>query len=229
MGRSVRSAWKMPDFPQTEHGKRARYVQGCRCELCTTANREYARARARAKVYGKTNELVKARKARSHLRKLAKAGVGTRMVADLTGCSRSILLGIKQGVRKNCRKKTQDRILSVDPGVYGDATLVDAAPTWVLLNELLEDGWTKTELGRQLGSKAKVPSLQVKKTKIMASTERRVRQLHKRLSLPPTSMNRDGSWTARCCGEEYHVSALHLSRCCPKCQESIDKPTELME
>lgn len=32
-----------------EHGKRASYVRGCRCESCTMANRDYQRARAGAR------------------------------------------------------------------------------------------------------------------------------------------------------------------------------------
>ncbi len=38
-----------PDYrsaiPTSEHGTRARYVRGCRCDPCRAANRDYMRAR----------------------------------------------------------------------------------------------------------------------------------------------------------------------------------------
>ena len=54
-----------------------------------------------------------------------------------------------------------ERILAVNGTAVADCAPLPAGRTWTLLNELLEAGYTKTFLAKQLGSCAKRPSLQI--------------------------------------------------------------------
>ncbi len=177
---------KKPDGPKfpPQHfacGTRARYVAGCRCTKCREANRDYYHKNVRDRIYGRNNPIVRATKTRNRLRKLSDIGVGTKTVHDLTGCSRTVLAGIASGKRSQCRKSTQDKVLAVPLQVWNDAQLVDAAPTWELLNDLLAQGWTKTALARELGSMAKTPALQIHKTRVTAKTAAAVKRLYRRI------------------------------------------------
>jgi hypothetical protein len=168
-------------FPEAFHGERARYVAGCRCDKCKEANRLYYHKNVRDRIYGRNNPIVKATKARNHLKKLQKAGVGLRTVSDISGVPRSTLFGIRKGERRNCRRKTMERILAVSKDAYGDAHLVDAGPTQKLLEVILSWGYTKTAVAAMLGSKAKTPALQLKTDRITARNELKVQRLHRKL------------------------------------------------
>lgn len=124
------------------------------------------------------NGLVDARAARRHLRRLSRAGVGYKQVADAALVSPTIVGKILRGERKRIRKATSDRILEVDAGARADGALVDAAETWRMLRELEAEYFSKAELARQLGYRA--PALQVGKRRVRASTEARVRRLYRR-------------------------------------------------
>lgn len=165
------------------HGVRVRYILGCRCLLCRAANSRYETERAAARKNGDWNGLVSADAARAHMRKLSRRGVGRRAVGAVTGIADSILAGIVTGKRKNCRKRTETAILAVDVGARSDASIVPAGKTWTILRRLLAEGYTKTELARRLGSKAKVPSLQIRTDFVLASTAAKVERLYNRLEL----------------------------------------------
>jgi hypothetical protein len=62
-----------------------------------------------------------------------------------------------------------------------DRALVAAGRTWALLNELLEAGYTKTFRAKQLGSRAKTPSLQIEGDRITALTASKVERLYRRI------------------------------------------------
>jgi hypothetical protein len=69
----------------------------------------------------------------------------------------------------------------VDRTAIADRALVAAGRTWVLLNELLEAGYSKTFLAKQLGSRSKTPSLQVEADRITALTASKVERLYRRI------------------------------------------------
>lgn len=184
---TTRSSTKTPRGPRSPfrpkaHGTRAMYVHGCRCDACKEANRTYARARYRKLCRGERNPFISAERTRKHLLKLQRAGVGLNLVADLTGCSRTVLLDIRKGRKGRCRADTERRVLGVgkDAKDLTDALLVPAGPTWALLDDLLTRGFTKTELARRLGSKAKVPSLQLRRDYITNLNRMKVEKLHAR-------------------------------------------------
>jgi len=78
-----------------EHGTRARYVcgpaehgqagAGCRCTLCTDANRAAGAHRERMIRYGRWRPYVDAGAAREHLRAVTAAGIGWKRAAQLAG------------------------------------------------------------------------------------------------------------------------------------------------
>ena len=103
----------LPPAERFEHGIRARYATGCRCDSCRKANRDYERGRIAARRDGDWNGLTSSEPARKHLLMLEKAGVGRRTIERLTNIPRSILYGIKCGTKLNIRARTSKLILSV--------------------------------------------------------------------------------------------------------------------
>ena len=167
------------DLPAAEkypHGTRARYVAGCRCEPCTIANREYARMRTKLP----PNPLVSAGPARRHLLRLSERGIGKRSVAEVAKVGLTAIQDIKNGTKTRIRKETSDKILAAKfDDLVDDNHLVDAAPTHRLIEKLLAQGFTRTELARRLGSKGEQPALQLKADKVKARNARKVEKLYK--------------------------------------------------
>lgn len=162
------------EFP---HGTRSSYVRGCRCEPCTLANRLYARGRYRAQhVSGDWNGLVSSEKARAHLLRLSRAGVGRRAVGAACDVADSVLQGIRAGTRVRCRARVERLILAVDAGARSDASVVSARSTWRLIQLLLEEGFTKKELARRMGLVS--PAIQFRKGRVLARTALRVQKLY---------------------------------------------------
>lgn len=156
------------------HGRRARYVAGCRCLLCRAAHSRYNCERERAVAEGRANPLVSAEAARAHLAALSTTGVGYKSAASAANVAKSIVLGIITGRRPNIRKDTERRLLAVDVSCIGDSTLIDARPTWKILNRLLADGYTKRQLAEWMGLKH---SIQFHRDRITARNAARVERL----------------------------------------------------
>lgn len=165
---------------EVPHGRRARYMAGCRCLLCRAANSQYQVEIDCRLAVGDVNPLVPAEPARVLLLALRKSNVGYKAAADAAGVSRGIVLGIANGKRRNCRLSTLKALLGVDAGARSGGALVSAAPTWRLLNELIERGYTRAWIAQQLG--AKKPALQIHRGWITAETEARVRRLYNLLN-----------------------------------------------
>jgi hypothetical protein len=170
-----------PDMPREQeafaHGKRARYVAGCRCEPCTEANREYARMRDKMNRMGLGDPLVDAKRARAHILRLSKAGIGRNAVSDVSGVARSALQEIRKGRKKKLRKSTLAKILAVKPDIVppANARLVDAKETWKNIAWLMGEGFTKGAIAQRLGRKT--PALQLKRGKVTMKTARAVEAL----------------------------------------------------
>lgn len=182
------------------HGTRACYVfgpepggdraNGCRCDPCTAANRNYARERdrrSRRVAYGieeAADAYIDAGEVRAHLRWLAGQGLGLRSIARAAHASRTSLQELKTGRRRRVTPAVAERILLVLPVDAADRALIPAGPTWKLLEDLIGHGHTRTSIARELGSTAKHPALQVGRDLVEASTARKVKDLHDRLMLP---------------------------------------------
>lgn len=143
----------LPAIQRWPHGVRSRYVSGCRCDECRRANTEYQKARDRAKRRGEWNGLVPATKARRHILRLRKAGVGRDTVADITGIAVSSICGLANGTRRHLRASSERALLAVTVAAgVNDATLVPAGDVLRRLEALrLEEGWSGSELARRLG------------------------------------------------------------------------------
>lgn len=161
------------------HGIRLRYIGGCRCDLCRAANRNYERKRLAARKAGDWNGIVSADEARAHLLRLRRLGVGTRSVEACTDIARSILVEIRKGTRKRIRARTARAILAVTPEIArGDRSLVKAGQTWRLVDQLLEEGFTKRRIATELGHS----SLQLGREQVTVRNAARVAAVHRRLT-----------------------------------------------
>lgn len=161
------------------HGDRLRYMAGCRCQECRRANTDYEKQRAQARKAGQWNGIVSAERSRAHMQRLSAEGVGRRQVGDVTGVADSILAGIVTGKRTHCRAHTERLILAVTPAAMADGALIDAAPTWKLLDELIADGYTKRALALQLGNQS--PALQLRRSQVTLRNAYDVKLLYERL------------------------------------------------
>lgn len=162
------------------HGGRLRYLSGCKCFACRRSNSDYERLRASARAAGDWNGIIDASRARAHLRQLHRAGVGSRSVTAATDVSRSILQEIRAGSRPRIRARTERKILGVTRAQRGDASRVPAGKTWSLIRALIDEGYTKSALARELGYTT--PAIQFRKDFVLARSEARVVALHRRLT-----------------------------------------------
>jgi hypothetical protein len=161
------------------HGDRLRYVGGCRCDQCRRANSEYERERNLARKAGDWNGIVPITKARKHLDWLSKQGIGRRAVAAVSDVGETVLMDIRRGSKKHIRALTERRILAVTVDAASDHALIDARPTWQLLDALIDAGYTKSQLARELGRKT--PALQIGKGKVTVRNAYDVKRMHERL------------------------------------------------
>lgn len=137
----------------------------------------------RCRAEAAANYLVPTTRARRHLRRLSKLGVGYKSVAAASSVATSICAEILSGAKKQIRLSTERALLRVDEGARADASLVDAAPTWAILSKLLdEDGFTKRELARRLGFQGSSPALQIGRGKILARTAHKVERFYRMLN-----------------------------------------------
>jgi len=161
------------------HGHRLRYMAGCRCTECRAANTAYERKRSVERKAGRGNGIVCAAAARSHLAQLSRTGVGRRTVQAVSGVADTVLQDLIAGRKTRIRAETERRILGVTTRAAADKALIDAGPTWKLLDELLADGYSKACLARQL-LKA-TPALQIGRSKVTVRTAFEVERMYARL------------------------------------------------
>ena len=175
-----RIAAMLPSASRAPHGSRSRYKHArCRCLQCRAANSRYVTERERARKEGDTRDLVDAGPARAHVLALSQRGMGYKMVAECAGVSLSVMQRIRSGERKQLRAHTARRILAVEYAVeaLGDGALIDAGPTWKLLDELIGGGYTKTQLATWLLGRPAL-ALQIRRDRITAATALKVRKLY---------------------------------------------------
>jgi len=135
------------------------------------------------------NGLVPAEKAREHLLSLSAKNVGRRAVRAACDVADSVLEDIRAGRKTQIRADTERRILSVDEKAISDHALVPAAETWRLINLLRKrHSFTKIEIAQALGHK--VPSLQIKKNFVLASTAKKVERLYRQTVEKETEYDR---------------------------------------
>lgn len=162
------------------HGVRLRYMAGCRCDECRRANSQYENERQKARRAGDWNGIVDAASARAHLLKLARAGVGRRAVQTATDIADSILFQIRDGTRKRIRARTERKILAVTPALRLDGALIPAKRTWKLINELIDEGYTKGGIAHRLGFKGY--GIQLSRDRVTVRNAGKVDRLYRELT-----------------------------------------------
>ena len=163
-------------------GTRIRYYAGCRCVECRAANTAYERERAAARKRGEHNRLVPAGRARDHLLRLSKLGVGRKTAADAAKVANSIVSMIIDGQRLQVREKTERRILAVTEAAAADGARRDARATWRMLDELIAAGYSKARIASEVLGRP-VRSLQISRQSVTVRTEYLVRGAWERLRL----------------------------------------------
>lgn len=159
-------------------GTRAKYMGArCRCMLCRAANSRYETARAAARKRGEGNGLVSAAVARAHLFALSRQGVGRRAVGAACDVGDTTLQQIRSGKKTQIRKDTERRILAVDAAAVSAGAVVSAKPTQKLINELLDEGFSKAELARRLGYTS--PALQLNRRRVTVANAARVERFYR--------------------------------------------------
>lgn len=153
-------------------------MAGCRCLKCRMANTNYETRRAAAQRRGEWNGLVDAAPVRAHLRKLSRAGVGYKAAAEAASVGKTAVAEILSGKKQRLRAQSAKRLLAVTPAARADHSTVPAARTWRLLEQLLDEGFTKARIARELGMK--MPSLQIGRKRVLARTQLAVEKLWRR-------------------------------------------------
>jgi len=204
--------------PRGDHGTRACYVGGCRCDACRSANTERHRRRQRLVVEaassvqpsgpalegtlvrdGATHRIrrcpgangapcvrdggtwlrgphavcrpcvervtvwdgcVPVDRARKHLLKLRRLGIGRRAVAAASDVAETTLMDVVAR-RAPIRASTERRILAVDEGAIADHGFVEAATANGLLAKMRQRGFTGRHLAELLGQRKGANSTQL--------------------------------------------------------------------
>lgn len=167
-------------------GTRVRYYAGCRCSECKAANAVYERERMEARKRGEHNGLVSADRARAHLLKLSKRGVGRKTAADAAKVAASIVSKIIDGQRMKIRAQTERRILAVTEATAADGSIRSARAAWRMLDELIAAGYSKGGLASEILGR-RVTGLQISRRSVTVKTEARVRIVYERLRMASES------------------------------------------
>src|ERR1017187_14328 len=116
------------------HGVRAKYNAGCKCALCRAANSRYVIERCKAAKAGDWNGIVSASRAKRHLIRLGKSGVGLPSVAKASGVDEGAVKDIRMGYKKKIRARTEKKLLAVDESAMAAHTAAwrvsDKAAHW---------------------------------------------------------------------------------------------------
>jgi hypothetical protein len=162
------------------HGTRLRYMSGCKCAACRRANSLYECERARARKAGDWNGIVSAEAARAHILKLRRAGVRRRAIAAASDVREQTIQEVAAGRKRRLRARAERRILTVSKAMRSDGSLVAAVRTWKLIGLILEEGYTKAWVAKQLGNET--PALQLNKRLVTARNAENVERLYRRIS-----------------------------------------------
>lgn len=151
--------------------------RGCRCEPCRKAVATYNKVLERRRLKG-IETLFDNTEAREHLQWLRANGVGLRTVQERSGVGRTTLQSIVKGSARRSRAETIAAILAVGTHVRAPGGLVDAGPTWQLLEDMLRYGYTQGYLAKRLGATYHKPVLQISRDMVLQSTADKVAELH---------------------------------------------------
>lgn len=182
------------DIGEAAHGTRTGYVKGCRCPDCTCANRAQQRESARRRAAGEpTTTRVDPGRTRDHLKSLIAKGATQNEISRASGMKRNTIAQILSGKTKRILWETEKSLCAMTledtKAAAGAGTLIDAAATWKLLDDMIARGWTKDWISRELGSNS---ALQLRRDVVTAASAAKVEDLARRLG-DRTPMKRNGN------------------------------------
>lgn len=165
----------------------------CRCYGCTAANSDAERQRTKQIAYGRWEPYVDAEPVRQHVRDLmapkvgSTRGMGWKRIAEISGVPNSTLWKLLYGDEKRgrapskrCRHETAAKLLAVEEDLADGAT-VPSGPTLRKLQDMVEGGFAKAELGRYLTGNPGTRSLQIATRRyVTAGHAEAVHELHRR-------------------------------------------------
>jgi hypothetical protein len=160
------------------HGTRSRYNAGCRCDECKRSNRNYEHERIKRKIFHGPAR-VSADRARAHILNLQRAGLGRHTISSAAGVHDRRISEIGAGERLHIKAETERRILCVTIKDRAAGAYIPAGPTFALIEQLVHDGYTKTQLATWLGYKR--PALQFRRAGITQENADRVEALYNKL------------------------------------------------
>jgi hypothetical protein len=161
-------------------GTKLRYVHGCRCEDCRLAycaGQKETRERLKA---GRGDYVVSAEFAREHLKRLSRAGVGSRTVAEYTATQPQYIQKIRNGQFARIRMSTEARIMRVRPDMLADHAAVPVGESRRLVAEMNAAGFTKQRLAVLLGYAGEKLQF-LDGPRISVRNAARVKRLHQKL------------------------------------------------
>jgi hypothetical protein len=129
--------------------------------------------------------------------------MGRDSVAAACDVAVTVIAAVVTGHQKRLRNQTARRILAVKYQALGDATLVPAGPTWVRINRLLKEGFTKKEIARRLGHKA--PALQLRRDTVIARTAMQIERLYNIVMMGDEDEQSSEPPTEPCIGIDEHT------------------------
>lgn len=174
------------EIPDELHGERAGYAKGCRCDPCIDAHALAYDGKPRAA--GLPADLVDPGPARAHLAALLRKGLTKDALGRASGLNEKTVDEVVDGNRVRIRPETAEMLLAITAeaarehdrsnfGPHGE--LVDAAPTWELIDWMVARGWPKAWISREIGQDGR--SLQLKRTRISRANAEKVAELDSRL------------------------------------------------
>lgn len=188
---------------ERQHGSYVMYKRGgCRCDVCTEANRRYQRRNSKMRAVGRST-LVDAAPVRAYVESLIRGGMTPRQIEDACGVHRTairVLLGTfpNRARSKRVRPATAQALMSVKPTGLAQpikSAMVDATGTRRRLQALLAAGYTSRDLAARLGNSADAAGLQIaRRPLVRADTARAVAALYDSLEHAPGPSSRAAAY-----------------------------------
>lgn len=172
-----------PTLPDVEHGKRASYAKGCRCDPCTNANAAHEAHREELRSAGvATTDLVDAGKARGHLRILIGRGATQKGLARAANVNVKTIAEVTNAIVVRIRPETEQMLLALtlesERAAAAPGARVNGKDTWAILDRLIAQGWPRSWIARELGHGN---ALQLRRDSVTAGNAAKVTELAQRI------------------------------------------------
>lgn len=173
-----------------QHGTRANYKRGCRCDNCRAANVRYECDRHRVNWAEKMNaKWVDAEPIRQHIRALQASGMGQRQIAVAAGLPRSFVINILYGrhgqPQRRVLKSNAEAALSVRLRLAGGQH-VSAIGSARRLQALAVMGWPHGRLRQEIGcSQPTLTHVLSGRGQVTVAVAQKIAEVYDRLAMTP--------------------------------------------